>query len=97
MPIANMLINVASNHGIFTFMDGYSCYNQIFVAKVNIHETTFRCLGALGVFEWVVMPFELKNTRVTYQRAMNAIFHNLIGKNMEVYIDNVVVKSVDVS
>ena len=38
------------------------------------------------------MPFELKNVRATYQRAMNLIFHNLIGKNMEVYIDDVVVK-----
>ena len=39
------------------------------------------------------MPFELKNAGSTYQRAMNLIFHDLIGKNMEVYIDDVVVKS----
>ena len=41
------------------------------------------------------MPFELKNVGATYQRAMNLIFHDLIGKNMKVYIDDMVVKSAD--
>ena len=41
------------------------------------------------------MPFGLKNARATYQRAMNLIFHDLIRKCMEVYIDDVVVKSAD--
>ena len=39
------------------------------------------------------MPFGLKNTRATYQRAKNSIFHDMIGKYKEVYIDNIVVKS----
>ena len=39
------------------------------------------------------MPFGLKNTGATYQRAMNSIFHDMIGKYMEVYIDDIVVKS----
>ena len=47
---------------------------------------------ALGTYEWVIMPFGLKNTGVTYQRAMNVIFHEFIGKFMEVYIDDMVVK-----
>jgi len=38
------------------------------------------------------MPFGLKNVRVTYQRATNLIFHDLIGRNIEVYIDDVVVR-----
>ena len=41
------------------------------------------------------MPFGLKNTGATYQRAMNSIFHDMIGKYMEVYIDDVVIKSQD--
>jgi hypothetical protein len=53
----------------------------------------FRCPGSIGTFEWVVMPFGLKNTGVTYQRAMNSIFHDMIGKYMEVYIDDIAVKS----
>ena len=45
------------------------------------------------MFEWVVMTFRLKNASATYQRAMNYIFHELIGKIVEIYIDDVVVKS----
>ena len=39
------------------------------------------------------MPFGLKNVGATYQRTMNLIFHDLIGKKLEVYIDDVVIKS----
>ena len=66
MPIANMLIDANSNHGILIFMDGYSSYNQIFVVEANVHKITFRCPGALGVFEWIVMPSGLKNIEATY-------------------------------
>ncbi|XP_024156147.1 uncharacterized protein LOC112164144 [Rosa chinensis] len=45
-----------------------------------------------GVFEYVVMPFGLKNAGATYQKAMNLIFHDILGKVLEVYIDDVVVK-----
>ena len=53
----------------------------------------FRCPGAIGTYEWVVMPFGLKNVGATYQRAMNAIFHDFIETFMQVYIDDIVVKS----
>ena len=49
--------------------------------------------GAVGLFEYLFMTFGLKNAGATYQRAMNYIFHDLIGKLVEIYIDNVVVKS----
>ena len=45
------------------------------------------------MFEWVVMTFGLKNAGATYQRAMNYSFHEFIGKIVEIYIDDVVVKS----
>lgn len=47
------------------------------------------------MFEWVVMPFVLKDDGATYQWAMNYIFHDMIEKFMKVYIDDVVVKSQD--
>jgi hypothetical protein len=50
-------------------------------------------VGYVGLFEWVVMTFGLKNAGAAYQRAMNLIFHDLLGIIMEVYIDDVVVKS----
>ena len=59
-------------------MDGYSGYNQIYIAKKDVPKTAFRCLGALGTYEWVVMPFGLKNVGATYQRAMNKNFHDFI-------------------
>ncbi|XP_024196954.1 uncharacterized protein LOC112200165 [Rosa chinensis] len=68
-------------------------YHQIPVAEEDRHKTAFRCPGFTGVFEYVVMPFGLKNAGATYQRAMNLIFHDILGKVLEVYIDDVVVKS----
>jgi hypothetical protein len=75
------------------FMDGNASYNQIFMAPEDIHKTTFRVPGAVGLFEYVVMTFGLKNAGATYQRAMNYMFHDLISKLVEIYIDDVVVKS----
>ena len=93
MPIADMLVDSASRNEILSFMDGYFSYNQIFIAKDDVSKTAFQYLRALGTYEWVIIPFGLKNAGVTYQRVMNAIFHEFIRKLMEVYIDDVVVKS----
>jgi hypothetical protein len=93
MPVADMLVDAVAGHKVISFMDGNAEYNQIFMAEEDIHKTAFRCPGALGSYEWVVMTFELKNASATYQRAMNYIFHELIGKIVEIYIDDVVVKS----
>ncbi|KAM2274485.1 hypothetical protein ACFX1S_044291 [Malus domestica] len=92
MPISVLLIDSAAHHEILSFMDGNAGYNQIFIAEVDVHKTAFRFPGALGIYEWVVMPFGLKNACVTYQRAMNTIFHDLIGTIVEVYIDDIVIK-----
>jgi hypothetical protein len=93
MPVAETLINTAVNHKILSFMDGNAGYNQIFMAPEDIHKTAFRVPGAVGLFEYVVMTFGLKNAGAMYQRAMNYIYHDLIGKLVEIYIDDVVVKS----
>ena len=63
------------------------------MAPEDISKTAFRVLGTVGLFEYMVMTFGLKNAGATYQRAMNYIFHDLIGKLVEIYIDDVVVKS----
>jgi hypothetical protein len=95
MPIADLLVDVAAGHKVISFMDGNAGYNQIFMAIEDISKTAFRCPGHIGLFEWIVMTFELKNAGATYQRAMNNIFHELIGKIVEIYIDDVVIKSMD--
>ena len=95
MPVADLLVDDVSGYKVLSFMDGHAGYNQIFIAESDVHKTAFRCPSSIGTFEWVVMPFGLKNAWVTYQRAMNSIFHDMIEKYMEVYIDNIVVKSQD--
>ena len=93
MPIADMLINEASGHHVISFLDVNAGYNQIFMAEEDMSKMAFRCPGFIGLFEWVVMTFGLKNAGATYQRAMNLIFHDLLGIILEVYIDNIVIKS----
>jgi len=95
MPLANLLVDATAGHRIICFMDSNAGYNQIFKAEQDIPKTAFRSPGHVGLFEWIVMTFGLKNASSTYQRAMNFIFHEFIGKLVEIYIDDVVVKSGD--
>jgi hypothetical protein len=76
-------------------MDGNAGYNKIFMAIEDISKTAFRCPFHIGLFEWIVMTFGLKNAGATYQRAMNYIFHELISKIVKIYIDDVVIKSLN--
>jgi hypothetical protein len=87
-----MLINNASGHRVISFLDGNVGYNQIFTAEEDMSKTTFRCPSFIGLFEWVVMTFGLKNAGATYQRVINLIFHDLLGIILEIYIDDVIVK-----
>ena len=93
MPIVDMLVDSTVNKELLSFMDGFSRYNQILRVVDDISKTASRCPGSLGMFEWLVMPFGLKNVGATYQRAMNAICHDMLGHHMEIYIDDIMVKS----
>ena len=93
MPTVGMLVDSTTNNELFSFMDSLSGHNQILIVVDDISKTAFRCPHSLGTFEWLVMPFGLKNAGTTYERAMNAIFHDMLGHHMEIYIDDIVVKS----
>jgi len=93
MPVADLLVNATSGHKVISFMDGNARYNQILMAEEDISKTAFRCPGHIGLYEWVVMTFGLKNAGATYQRVMNYIFHSLISRVVEIYIDDMVIKS----
>ena len=93
MPIADMLVDSTTNNELLSFMDDFPRYNQILIVVDDISKTTFKFFGSLGRFEWLVMPFGLKNAGATYQRVVNAIFHFMLGHHMEIYIDDIVVKS----
>jgi hypothetical protein len=64
------------------------------MAKEDESKTTFCCPGFIGVFEWVVMTFGFKNASATDQRAINLICYDMLRVLMEVYIEDLVVKSV---
>ena len=92
-PLSNMdlLIYSAVGSAMFSFMDGFSGYNQIKIAPRDAEKTTFRT--SMGNFYYTVMPFGLKNASVTYQQAMTAIFHDMMHQEFEDYVDDIVVKS----
>ena len=91
LPNIDTLIDATAGHEMFSFMDGFSGYNQIRMAPEDAEKTAFRT--PFGNFHYVVMPFGLKNAGATYQRAMTAIFHDMIHDFVEDYVDDLVVKS----
>jgi hypothetical protein len=82
MPVGDVLVNNASGYKIISFLDWNAGYNQVFIAREDVHKTVFRCLGFIGLFEWVVVTFGLKNAGITYQCVMNFIFHDLLGLSL---------------
>jgi hypothetical protein len=89
--VADLLTDSASGNKVISFLDGNAGYNQISMAKEDVSKIAFCYPGFVGLFEWVIMTFGLKNAGATYQRAMNLILHDLLRVLMEVYIDDVVV------
>ena len=74
-----------------SFMDAFSGYNQIKMNEEDQERTSF--VSSQGLFCYKVMPFGLKNAGVTYQRLMNKMFTRQIGRNVQVYVDDMLVKS----
>jgi len=80
MPVVEMVVDSAVSFEYLSMLDGYSRYNQIYIVEEDVSKTAFRCPGALGCYEWIVMSFGLKNAGAFYQRAMNSMFHDFICK-----------------
>ena len=75
------------------FMDAFTGYNQILMHPGDQEKTSF--MMSKGIYCYKVMPFGLKNARSTYQRLANMMFVDQIGQTMEVYIEDMLVKSLD--
>nr|GEX01449.1 reverse transcriptase domain-containing protein [Tanacetum cinerariifolium] len=73
------------------FLDAYNGYHQIQLAESDEEKTTFHT--GQGVYCYTKMPFGLKNAGATYQRLVDKAFDSQIGQNIEVYVDNLVIKS----
>ena len=73
------------------FLDAYFGYDQIMMKESNQLATSF--IIPFGSFCYVTVPFGLKNARATYHRCMLKYFRDLIGRTIEAYVDDIVVKS----
>ena len=76
LPHIDLLINNTAGYKMLSFIDDFLGYNQIWLAEEDQDKTTFTT--PWGTYCYVVMPFGLKNAGATYQRAMMAIFHDMI-------------------
>ena len=74
-------------------MDAFLRYNQIKMDEIDQEKTSF--ITSKGLICYKVMPFGLKNLEATYQRLVNHMFRPQIGRNVEVYMDDMLAKSVD--
>ena len=93
LPCIDQLVDSTAGHQLLSFMDAFSRYNQIKMDEADQEKTSF--ITSQGLFCYKVMPFGLKNARATYQRLVNHMFRPQIGRNVEVYIDDMLVKSLN--
>ena len=91
MPRIDQLVDAKVGHPRVSFLDAFQGYHQIPLAINDQEKTVF--VTPVGNYHYKVMPFGLKNAGSTYQRMMTKILEPQLGKNIEVYIDDMVVKS----
>ena len=91
LPHIDVIVDNTSSSALYSFMDGFSGYNQIMMAVMDKIKTSL--ITEWGTYCYKVMPFGLKNARTTYQRAATALFYDIMHNEVEVYVDDMMVKS----
>ena len=91
LPCIDKLVDNSTGYKYLSFMDAYSGYNQIPMHPVDQEKTEF--ITDMGVYCYMMMSFGLKNAGAMYQRMMSRVFKDRIGKILEVYIDDMIVKT----
>ena len=92
LPRIDTMVDSTARHELLSFMDAFSGYNQIRMKEEDQEKTSF--ITNQGLFCYKVMPFRLKNAGATYQRLMNKMFAHQLERNVQVYVDDMLVKSV---
>jgi hypothetical protein len=92
LPWIDLLVDSTSGHELLSFMGAFSGYNQIYMDEADQEKTYF--ITDRGLYYYKMMPFGLKNTGATYQRLVNKMFQRQVGRNVEVYVDDMLVKSI---
>ena len=95
MPKIDHLVDATVSHPRMNFLDTFQGYHQIPLALGDQEKIAF--VTSTRNYYYKVMPFGLKNARSTYQRIITRMFEPKLGKNIEVYIDDMVMKSKVVS
>ncbi|KAL0689536.1 hypothetical protein Bca4012_089214 [Brassica carinata] len=91
LPHIDRLVEATAGHELLSFMDAFSGYNQIVMNPDDQEKKSF--ITERGTYCYKVMPFGLKNVGATYQRLVNKMFSTQLGRTMELYIDDMLVKS----
>ncbi|GJY54551.1 reverse transcriptase domain-containing protein [Tanacetum coccineum] len=89
LPFMDQMLERLAENEYYCFLDGFSGYFQILIDPLDQEKTTFTC--PYGTFAYRRMPFSLCNAPGTFQRCMVAIFHDMIEKTMEVFMDDFLV------
>ncbi|XP_074343068.1 uncharacterized protein LOC141680865 [Apium graveolens] len=93
LPHIDTMVDSTAGNELLTFLDASSGFNQIQMEPFDCKKTAF--ITDRGIYCYLAMPFGLCNAGVTFQRLVNKMFKDKIGKIMKVYIDDMVVKSVN--
>nr|XP_027122183.1 uncharacterized protein LOC113739139 [Coffea arabica] len=91
LPNIHIILDNTAGHEIESFCYCFAGYHQILMAEEDREKTAF--ITPWGTFCYRVMPFGLKNVGATYQRTMTTLFHDMIHQEMEVYVDDIIIKS----
>ena len=91
LPKIEKLVDATFGHPKMSFLDAFRGYHKITLAPEDQEKTFF--ITPTGNFHYKVMPFGLKNAGSTYQRMVTKMFKEQLERNMEAYIDDMVVKS----
>ncbi|XP_055803517.1 uncharacterized protein LOC129872597 [Solanum dulcamara] len=91
LPNIHILIDNCAKHEMQSFVDCYAGYHQILIDEKDVEKTAF--ITPWGMYHYRVMSFGLKNAGATYMRVVMTIFHDMIHKEIEVYVDAVIIKS----
>jgi hypothetical protein len=87
----DQIIDSTAGCDLLCFLDCYSGYHQITIKEEDQEKTAF--ITPFGAYCYTTMSFRLKNAGATYQRAIQACFKRQLNKNVEAYVDDVVVKT----
>ncbi|KAF0935407.1 hypothetical protein E2562_032666 [Oryza meyeriana var. granulata] len=91
LPRIDQLVDSTVDCELMSFLDIYSGYHQVFMAEEDQEKTSF--ITPFGTYCYICMPFGLKNAGATFAHLVYKMLEAQIGRNIEAYVDGMVVKS----